>query len=83
MFKRILEKIRKKKREEKDYPNRFVKFYLLNKKKLNKERRSSYHDRKKEGTCARCKRKAVEGIVFCEYHQAKQKEYNRKARSGK
>ncbi|MBI4981040.1 hypothetical protein HZC30_05800 [Candidatus Woesearchaeota archaeon] len=63
------------------YPNRFVKFYHLNKEKLNKERRGSYTSRRKDGVCVRCKRKVVPGIVFCEYHQEKQKEYNKKARS--
>ncbi len=62
------------------YPNRFVKFYHLNKEKLNKERRGGYSSRRKDGICVRCKRKVVPGIVFCEYHQEKQKEYNKKAR---
>ncbi len=67
--------------ESSKYPNRFVKFYHLNKEKLNKERRGSYSTRRKDGICVRCKRKVVPGIVFCEYHQEKQKEYNKKARS--
>lgn len=71
------------KEESQKYPNRFVKFYHLNKEKLNKERRGSYSSRRKEGTCVRCKRKVVPGIVFCEYHQQKQKEYNKKAREKK
>ena len=65
---------------DKDYANRFQKFYHLNKKRLNKERRSYYKTKSKKGTCVRCKRKAVKDIVFCDYHQQKQKEYNAKAR---
>lgn len=62
-------------------PNRFLKFYYLNQKQLNEERRSSYNKRKKNGICVRCKKKSLPGIVFCEYHQHKQKEYNEKARA--
>jgi hypothetical protein len=75
------EKEGEKAEESTKYPNRFVKFYHLNKEKLNKERRGSYSSRRKDGTCVRCKRKVVPGIVFCEYHQEKQREYNKKARS--
>jgi hypothetical protein len=78
MLKRILKKLRKK---EEEYPNRFLKFYHQNKKKLNKGRRLSYSERKKQGICVRCKRKAISKIVFCEYHQQKQIRYNKKARS--
>lgn len=78
MFKRIIQMIRG---EKKEYHNRFLKFYHLNKKKLNKERRTSYAERKKNGICTRCKKKALSGIVFCKYHQQRQKEYNLKARS--
>lgn len=67
---------------DKEYPNRFVKFYHLNKTKLNKERKGSYSERRKAGICVRCQRKALPGIIFCEYHQSKQKEYNQKARGG-
>lgn len=84
MFKEWLKKLKKEvgeKKEEELYPNRFVKFYYLNKNRLNKERRSGYHGRRKSGVCVRCRRKSVPGIVFCEYHQQKQKEYNLKARS--
>ncbi|MBT3298355.1 hypothetical protein HN385_05495 [archaeon] len=63
------------------YDNRFVKFYHLNKKRLNKERRGSYKSKSKGGICVRCNRKAVKDIVFCKYHQARQKEYNAKARA--
>ena len=73
--------IRKLKKQRKDYPNRFLKFYHLNKKRLNKERRSKYDESKKSNKCIRCYRKSVEGIVFCGYHQLKQKEYNRSARA--
>lgn len=84
MFKEWLKKLKKDngdKKEEDLYPNRFVKFYHLNKSRLNKERRSGYSDRKKSGICVRCRRKAVSGIVFCEYHQGKQQDYNQKART--
>ncbi len=63
------------------YPNRFVKFYHLNKKRLNNERRSSYITKKKKGICVRCNDKSVKGIVFCKYHRQKQKGYNKIARS--
>jgi len=66
--------------ESVEYNNRFVKFYHLNKERLNQERRGSYSSRKKEGVCVRCKNKSLPGIVFCEYHQSKQKEYNKTAR---
>ncbi len=95
VFKKLLEKLRKnktdqnikkdkktkKQKKENPYPNRFLKFYHLNQKRLSKERRSDYHQKKKEGVCTRCKQKVVEGIVFCEYHQQKQKGYNLKARN--
>ena len=66
---------------KKKYANRFIKFYHQNKKKLNENRRLSYSERKKKKICVRCKKKALKGIVFCEYHQSKQKKYNKKARS--
>ncbi|MFH0700907.1 MAG: hypothetical protein V2A62_00555 [Candidatus Woesearchaeota archaeon] len=66
--------------ENKEYPNRFLKFYHLNKERLNQQRRGGYSGHKKEGMCVRCKQKALPGIVFCEYHQQKQKEYNQMAR---
>lgn len=68
---------------DKNYANRFVKFYHLNKERLNKERRSGYDGRREKGICVRCRQKAMPGIVFCEYHQSKQKEYNAKARGKK
>lgn len=82
MIKKFLEKLKFNKSKE-AYPNRFLKFYHINKKRLARERRTLYHQKKESGICARCKKKAVEGIVFCEYHQQKQKEYNKKARSKK
>lgn len=63
-----------------EFENRFQKFYHLNKTRLNKERRGNYKTKAKKGSCVRCKRKAKPGIVFCDYHQNKQKEYNAKAR---
>ncbi len=79
--KKLSKKRSSKKTKSKDeYENRFQKFYHLNKKRLNKERRSSYKSRSKNGVCVRCSKKVVKGIVFCKYHQAKQKEYNAKAR---
>lgn len=76
MFKKIIQKFRRKK-----YPNRFLKFYHQNKERLNQERRNLYLEKKKAGLCTRCNNKAIPGIVFCEYHQNKQREYNRKARA--
>ena len=78
VIKRLLKKLRKKKTS--DYDNRFVKFYHLNKKRLCKERKSTYHEKKKKGICVRCNKKAVPGIVFCKYHQGMQVGYNKKAR---
>ena len=73
-------KSKAKKDSKSEYENRFQKFYHLNKKRLNKERRTSYKSRSKDGVCVRCSKKVVKDIVFCKYHQAKQKEYNAKAR---
>ena len=81
MFKKLLGKLKRK--EDKKYPNRFLKFYYQNQEKLNQERRGSYSERKKSGICVRCNRKAVPGIVFCEVHQNLQKGYNQKARGKK
>lgn len=78
MIKKILKRLTKK--GDKKYSNRFLKHYYLNQDRLNKERRSSYSERKAKGICVRCKRKAVSGIVFCKYHQKMQKGYNKKAR---
>jgi len=73
-------RIIKKFQKQETYPNRFVKFYQLHKKKLNSGRRSSYSKRKKAGICVRCQQKALRRIVFCQYHKLKQKGYNQKAR---
>jgi hypothetical protein len=73
----------KKVKKKNEYENRFQKFYHLNKKRLNKERRGLYTKRSKKGICVRCKKKVVKGIVFCTYHKSKQKEYNAKARAKK
>ena len=95
-FERIKDKIQKKKESKQlakeplkiqepttssSYPNRFLKFYYLNKERLNKERCSSYAERKSKSICVRCSRPVVQGIVFCAYHQEKQKTYNKNARS--
>ena len=63
-----------------EYPNRFLKFYHVNKSRLNKERRGSYSEHKSRGICVRCSKKSLSKIVFCSYHQQKQKGYNKKAR---
>jgi nitrate/TMAO reductase-like tetraheme cytochrome c subunit len=76
VFKRLFRKFTVKK----EYTNRFLKFYHENRKRLTKERKSAYHERRKSGICVRCSQKTVPGIVFCKYHRQKQKEYNRKAR---
>jgi len=84
MFKRIWEKLKiKPKVKKEEYPNRFLKFYHLNKKRLIKERRKNYSQKQKSGICVRCQKPVVPGIIFCEYHQQKQKEYNRQAREKK
>jgi len=79
MFKQLLNKVRGKK--SKDYPNRFLKFYHLNRKRLIKERRSAYAAKRKRGVCVRCSKKALKNLVFCSYHRDKQKEYNRIAKN--
>ena len=88
MFETIFQKLKKsftgkvksKVKSKKNYPNRFLKFYYLHQDRLNEERRASYKDRKKNSICVRCQQKALSKIVFCKYHQQKQKEYNRQAR---
>lgn len=72
---------RSKKIVIKNYSNRFLKFYHLNRQRLLKERYAAYYSRRKSEICVRCKNPVVSGIIFCEYHQMKQKEYNQKARS--
>jgi len=64
----------------KEYPNRFIKFYHLNKKRIISERHQTYAEKKQKGICVRCNKPVVLGIIFCEYHQMKQKGYNEKAR---
>lgn len=88
VFKKILQKIKvikqgisqTKPKEHSGHSNRFLKFYYNNKKRLLKERKSLYHEKKQKGICVRCSRKVMEGIVFCEYHQQKQVWYNQKSR---
>ncbi len=82
VWKELLEKITGTAEPEIEYPNRFLKFYHGNKKRLLKERQKSYYDKRKEGICVRCQRPVVPSIVFCTYHQQKQVEYNKKARGG-
>ncbi len=81
VFQKILSAIKSFTLKEDEYPNRFLKFYHLNHSRLNKERRGSYYHKKKTGTCVRCKQPRADGIIFCTYHQNKQKEYNAKART--
>ena len=76
VIKKLLQKLKRKK----EYPNRFVKFYHLNKKRLDKERKSIYHDKRTKGICVRCNKKAVTKRIFCNYHRTLQKGYNKKAR---
>ena len=78
MLKRLLSKLKRKKKE---YPNRFLKHYHENKKKLLKERKSLYNQKKEAGICVRCNKKALKDIIFCSYHKNMQKGYNKKARS--
>ena len=76
VLKRLLNKLKK----NKEYSNRFNKFYHLNKKRLDKERKSLYHDKRSKGICIRCKKKADKNRIFCSYHRTLQKGYNKKAR---
>lgn len=80
VFKKLLEKLKRKVGEEKKYPNRFLKFYHHNQGRLLQERKSLYHEKKKKGICVRCNKPVIEGIIFCEYHQQKQAGYNKQAR---
>ena len=82
VWKELLARLKRKGEAEEKYDNRFLKFYHGNKKRLLKERKKSYYDRRKEGICVRCSEKAVAGIIFCSYHQQRQVEYNKKARGG-
>src|SRR3989338_2016586 len=67
--------------KDSEYPNRFLKFYHQISRRLNQERRTSYSERKKAGICVRCHKPVVPHLVFCEFHQQKQKGYNQKARA--
>ena|GEM_PF-2749505 len=67
-------------KSDQQLPNRFLKFYHNNKGRLLKERKSLYHDKKRNGICVRCSKKVLVGIIFCEYHQQKQVFYNKQAR---
>jgi hypothetical protein len=77
MLKKIISKFKKKEEEPK---NRFLKFYYQNQKRLNKERKSLYWEKRKNGICVRCNKPAVKGRIFCQYHLDLQKNYNKKAR---
>lgn len=83
VFEKILQKLKSNLEEpvNKKYPNRFLKFYHSNKGRLLKERKYTYTDKKKQGVCVRCGNKALENIIFCDYHRQKQVEYNKKARA--
>jgi len=83
VWKQLLEKLNWKKRKVEPQANRFLKFYYEHKKRLLKERKSAYYERKKSGICVRCQRKVVPSIIFCSYHQQKQVGYNEKARGVK
>ena len=80
VWKELLATLKRKEETKEEYTNRFLKFYHRNQKRLLKERKKSYYDRRKEGICVRCSEKVVSGIIFCPYHQQKQVEYNQKAR---
>ncbi|MEK6900197.1 MAG: hypothetical protein AABX05_03670 [Nanoarchaeota archaeon] len=80
-LKNILARLIGKKSKAGEYNNRFLKFYHLNKTRLKKERKSLYRLKKKKGICVRCNKNAMEGIIFCGYHQQKQVKYNQLARS--
>jgi coenzyme F420-reducing hydrogenase beta subunit len=69
-------------RKKKIYPNRFLKHYYSNQKKVLKERKSKYDNKRKKGICVRCDRQAIKGIVLCEYHKKQRDKYNKKARNG-
>lgn len=80
MFEKILQKLKGSTKDSEKYANRFIKFYYNNKARLLKYRKSLYYQKKQKGICVRCNRAALEGIVFCDYHQQKQVEYNKQAR---
>ena len=92
-FKELLQKLKdkatiennknnKKNSKNKDTDsNRFLKFYHNHKGRLLKERKSLYYEKKKQGICVRCNKKALQDIVFCEFHQQKQVGYNQQSRA--
>ena len=82
VFEKIFQKLKEAAAEKNDpkYADRFLKFYHHNQDRLLKERKSLYYEKKKNGICVRCSRKALEGIIFCDYHQQKQIGYNKQAR---
>ncbi|MBI4152599.1 hypothetical protein HY495_02715 [Candidatus Woesearchaeota archaeon] len=80
VWKEFLAKLKGKVEIKEEAANRFLKFYHRNQKRLLKERKKSYYNKRKEGICVRCSEKVVPGIIFCLHHQQKQVEYNQKAR---
>ncbi|MEK6905360.1 MAG: hypothetical protein AABX24_03070 [Nanoarchaeota archaeon] len=81
-FKDLLQKLKGvSEKNDQEYPNRFLKFYHNNQGRLLKERKSLYHEKKQKSICVRCSKKALEGIIFCDYHQQKQVGYNKQART--
>lgn len=63
---------------KKKVKNRFQKFYVLHRPAINNWRRSSYKTKKKQGICVKCKKKALKTSIFCAYHLAKSRVYNRR-----
>lgn len=80
MIGKLLRKLRGIKDDDQTYANRFLKFYYRNHKRLIKERRSLYKDKRKKGICVRCTQQVIPRIIFCPYHRQKQQGYNHKAR---
>jgi hypothetical protein len=81
MLKEIINKIKEKvSKNEPEHKDRFLKFYYKNQKRLNKERKGTYWEKRKNGICVRCNKPAVKGRIFCQYHLELQKNYNKKAR---
>jgi hypothetical protein len=63
---------------KKRFDNRFQKFYYTHRPDLNKSRRMSYSEKKKNGICVKCKRKALKTSIFCAHHRAMSRVYNRR-----
>jgi len=78
LFKRKEKAVSKK--EPKKFNSRFMKFYYENKEHVSNYRKKRYEEKKKNGICIKCKRKAIPGINFCDYHRKQTKKYNEKAR---